>query len=161
MTIISPGPDTEKSMVALLHKGDQAAFCKIYDEYAPPLLAIIRHIAGDDTLADEILRNAFVRIWAERPAYNPAVERLFNWMLRLARTVAQTMTAQAAAGKGAERHTPLQEPITDEENQMLLYLVFFRGYNIERVATELNTTPELAKIKVINAMKQLKGKWVA
>jgi DNA-directed RNA polymerase specialized sigma24 family protein len=160
MAVTSTGIDIEKGMVALLKKGDQAAFSGVYDEYAPSLLAIIRHMTHNESLADEILRTAFVQIWLTRTSYNPAIERLFVWMTGIARQVgfammiARGQTPDCPAGNG-------KQMLPGEEPQLLLHLIYFKGYSMERVAQELNCTPEIVRIKVIDAMKDLKGRWIA
>ena len=66
--------------------GDQAAFGALYDRSAPRLFAVCLRIARHRRLAEELLRETYVRIWDKSREFDPAQGRALAWMMTIART---------------------------------------------------------------------------
>jgi RNA polymerase sigma-70 factor (ECF subfamily) len=66
--------------------GDQAAFAALYDRTAPRLFAVCLRIARHRRLAEELLRETYVRVWDNARQFDPAKGRALAWMTTLART---------------------------------------------------------------------------
>ena len=79
--------DSEEKLVAAIKKGSIEAFGMLYDKYAPALFGILTRIIEDDELAETALQKCFIQIWHSKNLYNPSCERLFTWMLKIARTI--------------------------------------------------------------------------
>jgi len=79
---------TEEELVALLKSNDKRAFEYLYDHYAAALYAVILKKIDDSALAEDILQEAFVKIWNHFSAYNASKGRLFTWMLNICRNLA-------------------------------------------------------------------------
>jgi RNA polymerase sigma-70 factor (ECF subfamily) len=65
--------------------GDQAAFGALYDRSAGRLFAVCLRIARHRRLAEELLRETYVRIWESARQFDPAGGNALAWMTTLAR----------------------------------------------------------------------------
>lgn len=76
---------SESEMVEKLQKSDQQAFAVLYDNYSRALLGVIKKVISDDDIAEDVLQDAFVKIWNNRGSYDAAKGRLYTWMLNITR----------------------------------------------------------------------------
>ena len=65
----------EEELVALLQNQDKQAFSYLYDNYAPALNNIIFRMVEDVTLSEDILQEAFVKIWHNFTSYDKSMVR--------------------------------------------------------------------------------------
>ena len=76
----------------LLHRvqqRDQAAFAQLYDDFSAALYGtVLRVLNGDEGSAQEVLQDAFVKIWTHASGYDPSKGRPFTWMMNIARNTA-------------------------------------------------------------------------
>ena len=100
----------EDELVALLQKQDQQAFSYLYDNYAPALNGVIFRLVADKTLCEDILQEAFVKIWNNFSAYDQSKGRLFTWMMNLTRNLA----IDTLRSKGYKK----QNKISGDENSV-------------------------------------------
>ena len=84
-------PDTlkysEEELVLLLQNHDQQAFSYLYDNYSAALNGIIYRMVDNRELAEDILQEAFVKIWNNFSSYDTGKGRLFTWMLNITRNL--------------------------------------------------------------------------
>jgi RNA polymerase sigma-70 factor, ECF subfamily len=77
--------------VTLLHRiaaRDTAALAELYDRHSRLLFGLIVRILRDRAESEEILQEAFVRIWTRADAYDVRVGAPLAWMVRLTRNCA-------------------------------------------------------------------------
>jgi RNA polymerase sigma-70 factor (ECF subfamily) len=65
--------------------GDQAAFRALYDQTAGRLFAICLRIVRHRRLAEELLREAYVRIWERAHRHDPQLGNALSWMIAVVR----------------------------------------------------------------------------
>lgn len=70
-----------------LQRRDQQAFSYLYDNYAGALNAVICRMVDNPQLAEDILQEAFVKIWNNFSQYDSSKGRLFTWMINLTRNL--------------------------------------------------------------------------
>lgn len=100
----------EEELVELLQNQDKRAFSYLYDNYAPALNNIIFRMVEDVTLTEDILQEAFVKIWHNFTSYDKSKGRLFTWMLNLTRN----LTIDMLRSKGYKK----QSKISGDENSV-------------------------------------------
>ena len=66
--------------------GDQAAFSALYERTAGRLFAVCLRVARHRRLAEELVRETYVRIWDTARQFDPAQGRALAWMTSIART---------------------------------------------------------------------------
>ena len=101
---------TEEELVYQLGLRNQQAFSYLYDNYAPALNAVIYRMVEDQALSEDILQEAFVKIWNNFNSYDKIKGRLFTWMVNITRNLAiDTMRS-----KGYKK----QNKISGDENSV-------------------------------------------
>ena len=101
---------TEEELVYQLGLRNQQAFSYLYDNYAPALNAVIYRMVKDQALSEDILQEAFVKIWNNFNSYDKIKGRLFTWMVNITRNLAiDTMRS-----KGYKK----QNKISGDENSV-------------------------------------------
>jgi RNA polymerase sigma factor (sigma-70 family) len=78
----------ESDLIQQLRTGDKSALAYLYDHYSGALYGIILRIVKRDEWAEEVLQDAFLKIWNRIDAYDESKGRLFTWMMNLTRNLA-------------------------------------------------------------------------
>lgn len=66
-------------------EGSTDAFRRLYEASAPMLLGVALRIVGRRELAEEVLHDAFVRIWHAAAGFDPLAARPLAWMAAIVR----------------------------------------------------------------------------
>ena len=101
---------SEQELVHALGQKDQQAFSYLYDNYAAAINGVIYKMVEDKELAEDILQEAFIKIWNNFGSYNSSRGRLFTWMINLARN----LTIDTLRSKGYKK----QSKIHSDENSV-------------------------------------------
>ena len=104
---------SEEELVLLLRNKDEAAFSYLYDNYAGALNGIINRMITEAHLAEDILQEAFVKIWNNFSQYDSSKGRLFTWMINITRN----LTIDTLRSKGYKK----QQKISSDENSVSNY----------------------------------------
>jgi RNA polymerase sigma-70 factor (ECF subfamily) len=103
----------EEELVYLLQQQDQSAFSYLYDNYAAALNGTIYRMVEDIQLSEDILQEAFIKIWNNFKSYDSSKGRLFTWMVNIARN----LTIDTLRSKGYKK----QQKISQDENSVSTY----------------------------------------
>jgi len=95
---------SEEELIHLLKNRDQQAFAYLYDNYSSALFGIIYKMLEDRELAEDILQEAFIRIWNNFSSYDSLKGRLFTWMLNITRN----LTVDTIRSKGYRKQAKIQ-----------------------------------------------------
>jgi RNA polymerase sigma-70 factor (ECF subfamily) len=170
---------SEEELVLLLQQKDQKAFSYLYDNYAGALNGIICRMVDDVQLAEDILQDAFVRIWNNFQQYDSNKGRLFTWMINLTRN----LTIDTLRSKGYKK----QRKISKDENSVSNYhdknaaadkfdaiglrkqvanlkpeqktiidLAYFNGYTQEEISKEMGIPLGTVKTRMRSAIMELR-----
>lgn len=74
--------------IALLRRAaerDQSAVAELYDRHARLLFSVIARILRDQTEAEDVLQEVFLRVWERAETYNQALGSPTAWLVRIAR----------------------------------------------------------------------------
>ena len=77
----------QEELIDLLKSADQSAFTYLYDNYSGALYGIIYKMLEDMELAEDVLQEAFLKIWNNISSYDNTKGRLFTWMLNITRNL--------------------------------------------------------------------------
>jgi RNA polymerase sigma-70 factor (ECF subfamily) len=170
---------SEEELVLQLQRKDQKAFSYLYDHYAAALNGIIYRMVDDPQLAEDILQEAFVKIWNNFSQYDNSKGRLFTWMINLTRN----LTIDTLRSKGYKK----QQQISKDENSVSNYqdknysadrfdtmglrkqvaslkpefkaiidLAYFNGYTQEEISKEMSIPLGTVKTRMRSAMIELR-----
>jgi len=76
------------ALLAACARGERAALQRLYQHEAPLLLGIVLRLVRDRGLAEDILHDAFLRIWRGAAGFAPERGSARGWMCSIARNLA-------------------------------------------------------------------------
>ena len=170
---------SEEELVLCLQNRDQKAFSYLYDNYAAALNGIISRMVEESQLAEDILQEAFLKIWNNFSQYDSSKGRLFTWMINLTRN----LTIDTLRSKGYKK----QQKISKDENSVSNYhdknyaadkfdtiglhkqvanlkpeqksiidLAYFNGYTQEEISKEMGIPLGTVKTRMRSAIMELR-----
>ena len=78
----------EAQLVRRVARGDHEAFGTLHDHYAKPLYSFTVGIINDPWEAQDVLQEAFLKIWEKAPLFDETEGRPFSWAATVARNTA-------------------------------------------------------------------------
>jgi RNA polymerase sigma-70 factor (ECF subfamily) len=154
-------PAEMTSLLAAVAKGDQAAFERLYGETRAKLYGVLLRILGKPELADEVMREVYLKVWASAQKFDPTIATPITWMVAMARNRAIDLVRKDGAAvveempdaaPGAEAPPPLaRREVSDElrrllsclgkldpEKQRIVLLAYCSGWSREQLARKLD-----------------------
>lgn len=170
---------SEEELVFLLQGKDEQAFSYLYDNYAAALNGIINRMVDNKELAEDILQEAFVKIWNNFSNYDSAKGRLFTWMLNITRNLTidtlrskgykkqskissdeNSVSNLTEDGRMAERFDALglrkQLVNLKPEQRSIIDLAYFNGYTQDEISKEMGIPLGTVKTRMRAAIIELR-----
>src|ERR1700709_1669450 len=72
-------------LIAAVAKGDEAAFERLYVATRAKLFGVVLRILRRQDLAEEVIQEAYVKIWNSAGQFNPSLSSPITWMASIAR----------------------------------------------------------------------------
>jgi RNA polymerase sigma-70 factor, ECF subfamily len=174
--------NNENEWVEHLLSGDTRRFGLLYDRFSSSLYGVICKIVNDERIAEDIIQEAFVKIWTNASNYNPQKARLFTWILNIARNTAidYLRSKQGKIDRKAEsvdRLLASEQPQaeihhTDEhigikrmvenlktDHLEVIHLSFYEGYSQSEIAEKLSIPLGTVKTRCRSALTHLRKKF--
>ncbi len=173
----------EAQIVKRLKNRDKTALSELYDSYGSAFYGQAHRITDSEALAQEVVQDAFLKIWNNIHQYDDSKGKLFTWMYRIARNEAIDKK-RSKENKHSERTTSINETVysheannstarnvedigvkqllnmLDADSKGIMELVYFQGHTHSEVA-ELTKTPiGTVKTKVRRAILKLRSSLV-
>ena len=169
----------EQELIQLLQIQDKRGISLIYDRYSAALYGVALRIVKSEAIAQDVLQDAFIKIWKSAPSYDGKKGTLFTWMLNITRNTAIDKTRSAhfrRSGKiqsiedfvnGTEpslseeiavEHIGVRKSVNnlEEKYQVVMDLVYFNGYTHQEAAECLNLPLGTVKSRVKIALRELR-----
>ncbi len=169
----------EAELVQLLQNRNEAALGKLYDMYHKTLFGVIQKIVAQEELAEDVLQEAFVKIWHNIDKYDAAKGRLYTWMHNITRNLAVDKL-RSKDFRNNQKNQDLDnivntssEPLTQSfnpdtigirnvleklkpEQKTLIEYTYFKGYTHIEIAEELSIPLGTVKTRLRAAMQLLR-----
>lgn len=178
MRLPNPGL-SEHDLVCAIRNRQPNAAASLYNMYSACLFGLIKRIINDEQQAQDVLQEAFVKIWFNIDKYDDTKGRLFTWMLNLTRNLAidyhrSRLKVQITGLEDMEKLKPLFisiEPIYARCDSLsirtslrklkpvessILELLYFKGFTQAEVATILSIPLGTVKTHSRTALKKLR-----
>lgn len=150
-------------LLASVAKGDQAAFLRVYEATHGKLYGVVLRILRRQDLAEEVLQEAYVKIWNNAGQFNPGLASPITWMVSIARNRAIDVVRKrseasiedepAALEVASDTPEPLaRREMTEElkrvlecvgrlepDRQRLVLLAYYNGWSREQLADKFET----------------------
>ncbi len=171
---------TEEELVQLLRLKTEAGFAYLYRQYSAVLYAIIRKVVAEEATAEDVLQEAFLKIWRGIDSYDAGKGRIYTWMLNIARNAAidklrskgEIMRGKIRGGDGVVDEiagAPVAaQPAIDgiglrglveglrPEQQTIVHLAYYKGYTLDEIGKTLGIPLGTVKTRMRAAILQLR-----
>ena len=170
---------TEEELIMLLQSGDRSAFEYLYDHYSGALNTVIFKLISDQQLAEDILQEAFVKIWNNFSSYDSSKGRLFTWMLNITRNLAidtirsksfknqskirDAETAVSYTSNNIDENNKFdaigirqQARLLKEDQKQVIELSYFEGFTQEEISKKLGIPLGTVKTRMRTAISVLR-----
>jgi RNA polymerase sigma-70 factor (ECF subfamily) len=170
---------SEQELIEKLKMKDKAAFSVLYDSYSSALFGVILKIVRTDPPAEDVLQEAFLKIWKKIEAYDVDKGTIFTWMLNVCRNTGIDLIRSESYKRSAtvfdlETNTHLADREKSEnfkaehvgvseivnklkpEHKEIIDLIYFGGYTQSEVAEHLQMPLGTVKTRVKIAMNHLR-----
>jgi RNA polymerase sigma-70 factor (ECF subfamily) len=74
-------------MLRVKEEDNAMAFTQLVDSFQPRLLRVLRHIVGNEGVAEDLVQEVFMRVWRARKNYSPQA-KFSTWIFHIAHNVA-------------------------------------------------------------------------
>ena len=175
---------TQAELVGLLAeiaKGDAAAFERLYGATRAKLYGVLLRILGRPELADEVMQEAYLKVWKSAASFDPAVASPITWMVAIARNRAIDIVRKRgeasiedepeALSVAADTPPPLaRREMTEElkrlltclgkldpEKQRIVLLAYYSGWSREQLARKLDIPVNTIKTWLRRSLLEIRG----
>ncbi|WP_419211884.1 RNA polymerase sigma factor [Maribacter sp. X9] len=166
-------------LVEQFQKKDPTAFEKLHGMYAENICGVINTIVKNESIAQEICQDVFIKIWNNSQNYNSSKGRFFTWILNIARNAAID-EIRSRSYKNEKKNLPadyfvhILETKEDETSPVdikglralvknlkekcvqIIELLYFRGYTQKDAADELEIPIGTVKTRNRSCISQLR-----
>ena len=189
VSLIDP-PDPQASDLADLQAvatGDRTAVGRLYDRYAPCLLALGARMLGEQREAEDVLQDVFVEVWKRASDYDPGRGLVRTWIIMRMRsrcldrlrarkkTRGESLSDDVderrrgqATGQGPDSALAAETRVDagrlrgvlaelPEEQRTVLMLAFYHGLSSSEIAGELKVPIGTVKSRVRAGMARLRA----
>jgi RNA polymerase sigma-70 factor, ECF subfamily len=166
-------------LLAAVARGDEAAFERLYVTTRAKLFGVVFRILRRRDLAEEVIQDAYVRIWHNAGQFDPARLSPITWIVLIARnraidavrkrgesSIEEEPTAHAATDRSDPR--PRQE-MTEElkrllecigklepDRQKLVLLAYYNGWSREQLAENFSVPVSTVKTWLRSGMMDIR-----
>jgi RNA polymerase sigma factor (sigma-70 family) len=174
-----PNKYTEEEIVDLLKNNTNEAIGYLYDHYSFALMGIIKRYVDDEQMAEDVLQEAFVKIYNNADKFDENKGRLYTWLLNITRNV----TIDLVRSKGYKKQKQILSAeysvldLTDSTNldrrfdtiglrkrvaelkqdqRTIIDLAYFNGLTQDEIAKNMGLPLGTVKTKMRNAIISLR-----
>jgi len=189
MEPIRPAPEARErgdadldGLLALVGRGDQAAFEAVYDRVAAPVFGLIRRVLRDSAQSEEVAQETLLEVWRTAERFDPARGPALTWVMTIAhRRAVDRVRSEAAAAQRearaahaavpvhadevaeavessleAERVSRCLDGLTDLQRESIT-LAYYSGYSYPQVAAALGVALGTVKTRIRDGLKRLRA----
>lgn len=162
---------SDAELILLFRQGDEQAFTELVIKYQTPIYNLALRMTKNQSDAEEVCQNVFVKVFAKLDTYNPDYP-FFSWLYRMAmnesiNTVKQNRRifrldaepAAAPAPPSFELADAIQDALMElpPEDRAMVILRHFQQMSYQEIAYVLNLPEKKIKAHLFTSRKTLKG----
>jgi RNA polymerase sigma-70 factor, ECF subfamily len=171
----------ERDLAARLVSGDEAALREVYREHVAAVNGLAVRVLSNETLAEEVVQDVFVRLWEQPERFDPDRGRLRAFLLSMthSRAVERVRVEESlrrrhtAAGREpveiaddpaalTESHDvehAVREALADlpRVQRLPIEMAYFDGMSYRQVAIELGEAEGTVKYRIRMGMQKLRA----
>jgi RNA polymerase sigma-70 factor (ECF subfamily) len=158
---------SEEELVNSLQAHSPQAFASLYDHYSASMLGIIHTMVKNMDEAENLLQDAFIKVWKNIHRYDSKKGRLFTWLLRSRENIMKieipnteniVYTQRLVTEPKEVNYIGLSKVVEklDEKHRLVINLIYFWGYTQQEVAERLDLPLGTVKTRTRTALQILK-----
>lgn len=169
-------PFIERHIIELLAARDERAISLLYDHYADALYGVAIKVTKDEEMAQDVLQEAFVKIWKKADKYDVSKARLFTWLFRVVQNTAidavrkrqRLQTKEVRNNDSNVYHIPTTELAIEhmdlkkhtggleEKYKVVIDALFFQGMTQQEASDELKIPLGTVKSRLKIGLRELR-----
>ncbi|MEH2510449.1 RNA polymerase sigma-70 factor (ECF subfamily) [Nitrobacteraceae bacterium AZCC 1564] len=173
-------PAELSSLLASVARRDEAAFERLYEATSAKLFGVVLRILKRQDLAEEVIQDAYVKIWNSAGQFNPGLSSPITWMASIARNRAIDVVRKrseisieeepAAMDVASDMPDPLvRKDMTEElqrildcigqlepQRQRLVLLAYYNGWSREQLSRKFDTPLNTIKTWLRRSMVEIR-----
>lgn len=176
---------SDAALVLAIGRYRQEALAEAYRRHAGAVFGLSRRLLSDQTLAEEVVQEVFLRLWNDPARFDPARGTLRSYLLAQthgrsvdlvrsegARRAREEREARSTAEAGYDLEHEVWDLTTAEQVRQALdalptsersaiEMAYFRGLTYREVAVHLGEPEGTIKSRIRSGLKRLRGELVA
>lgn len=169
-----------EDLISQFQKKDSKAFERLYEMYAINICGVINTILRNESRAEEICQDVFIKIWNNADRYDSSKGRFFTWVVNIARNAAiDELRSKSHKRNKLNLSTDffvgiLESPTDEEEGEWdtariqimlkklkkkcveLIEMLYFQGTSQKEASTALQIPLGTVKTRIRNCISQLR-----
>lgn len=166
----------DEELVRQVAEGGEQALSELYDRYARPVYATGVRLLGDAHLAEELVQDAFTRVWQGAATFDPERATFATWLYRITRNCAIDLVRRRRVRPLSVGEKPLQrflggpepESYVDGwdvaralsripgEHREVLTLAYFEGLSQSEISRRTGVPLGTVKTRTTAALRRLR-----
>lgn len=167
-------------LLASVARRDEAAFERLYEATSAKLFGVVLRILKRQDLAEEVIQDAYVKIWSSAGQFNAGLSSPITWMASIARNRAIDVVRKrseisieeepAAMDVASDTPDPLaRKDMTEElkrilecvgqlepQRQRLVLLAYYNGWSREQLSRKFDTPLNTVKTWLRRSMIEIR-----
>lgn len=78
-----PGRDGDDALLAAVAAGDRGAYARLMERHVDRCYALARRMTGDAAEAEDVVQEAFLRVWTRAADWRPGGAQFATWLYRV------------------------------------------------------------------------------
>lgn len=173
-------PAELSALLASVARRDEAAFERLYEATSAKLYGVVLRILKRQDLAEEVIQDAYIKIWNSAGQFNPGLSSPITWMASIARNRAIDIVRKrseisieeepAAMDVASDMPDPLaRKDMTEElqrvldcvgrlepQRQRLVLLAYYNGWSREQLSKKFDTPLNTVKTWLRRSMVEIR-----
>lgn len=169
-------------LLSQVAEGNEASFAQLYQHSSAKLYGVALRILRSKELAEDVLQDAFVKIWSRARDFDPGIAAPLTWMAAIVRNRALDELRRRAARPTGGDESDLENLASDEEHPLdglereddvkrlfrclegldpekkqIVQLAYLNGLSREELARRFSRPEGTIKTWLHRSLAQLKG----
>jgi RNA polymerase sigma-70 factor, ECF subfamily len=174
---------SDADLISRLAFADETAFATLYDRYSGVAYGVALRVSGSPERAEEVVQDAFMKLWRNPAAFDPSRAALSTYLLTLIRNASIDTLRRSRPSMPLEDEEGEMLPIASREagpleraeleqlavrvraamtelsqvHQRTVELAYFKGVSREEIAQDMNVPVGTVKSRLKYALDKLRA----